>query len=48
MTLFEIRIDQQNMARQEMTLRARQEARLIHKELAEREGEEREYNFNRR
>ena len=46
MTLFEIRIDQQNTARQEMTLKARQEARLIHKELAAREGESREYNFN--
>ena len=46
MTLFEIRIDQQNVERQEMTLKARQEARLIHKELAEREGEPREYNFN--
>ena len=45
MTCYEIRIDQQNVARQEMTLQARKEARAIHKELAEREGEARDYNF---
>lgn len=48
MTRHEILVDQQNMARQEMTLNARREVRLLHKELAEREGEEREYDFNRR
>ena len=45
MTRYEIRIDQQNVARQEKTLYARREARAIHRELAEREGEARDYNF---